>query len=90
MQIVDTHQHLWDLDLFHYSWLSSVPSLNRFFRMSDYLAATQGLNVVKSVHLEANVDEPYMLDEKMDRARPATFRRTCHLQFRLRPRTFRK
>ncbi len=63
MQIVDTHQHLWDIDLFRYSWLDSVPQLNRSFRMADYLSAVQGLNVVKSVHLEADVDEPYMLDE---------------------------
>ena len=63
MQIVDTHQHLWDTYLFRYSWLASVPSLNRSFRMPDYLAATRGLNVAKSVHLEADVDEPYMLDE---------------------------
>src|SRR4029077_6800541 len=63
MQIVDTHQHLWDKDLFHYSWLDSIPQLNRSFRMADYLAATKGLAVVKSVHLEADVDEPYMLDE---------------------------
>jgi predicted TIM-barrel fold metal-dependent hydrolase len=63
MQIVDTHQHLWDIDLFRYSWLGSVPQLNRSFRMADYLSAVQGLNVVKSVHLEADVDEPYMLDE---------------------------
>ena len=63
MQIVDTHQHLWDIDLFRYSWLDSVPQLNRSFRMADYLSAVQGLNVVKSVHLEADVDEPYMLEE---------------------------
>jgi predicted TIM-barrel fold metal-dependent hydrolase len=63
MQIVDTHQHLWDLDLFHYSWLNSLPALNRSFRMPDYLEAAKGLNVVKSVHLEADVDVPYMLDE---------------------------
>src|SRR5580704_12408215 len=63
MQIVDTHQHLWDLDLFHYAWLDSLPPLNRSFRMADYLAAAKGLNVVKSVHLEADVDELYMLDE---------------------------
>jgi predicted TIM-barrel fold metal-dependent hydrolase len=63
MQIVDTHQHLWDLDLFHYSWLNSLPALNRSFRMPDYLEAAKGLKVVKSVHLEADVDEPYMLDE---------------------------
>jgi predicted TIM-barrel fold metal-dependent hydrolase len=63
MQIVDTHQHLWDLDLFRYSWLSSFPVLNRSFRMENYVDAANGLNVVKSVHLEADVDEPYMLDE---------------------------
>ena len=63
MQIVDTHQHLWDTDIFRYSWLASVPALNRSFRMPDYLAATKDLNVVKSVHVEADVDEPYMLDE---------------------------
>lgn len=63
MQIVDAHQHLWDPDLFRYSWLDSLPALNRSFCMPDYLAAAGGLNVVKSVHLEADVDEPYMLDE---------------------------
>ena len=63
MQIVDTHQHLWDLDLFRYSWLDSLPALNRSFRMPDYLAAAKDLDVVKSVHLEADVDEPDMLDE---------------------------
>jgi len=63
MQIVDTHQHLWDPTLFRYSWLDSLPALNRSFRMPDYLAAAKGLNVEKSVHLEADVDEPYMLGE---------------------------
>ena len=63
MQIIDTHQHLWDLDLFRYAWLDSHPPLNRSFRMADYQAASQGLNVVKSVHVEADVDEPSMLGE---------------------------
>jgi predicted TIM-barrel fold metal-dependent hydrolase len=63
MQIIDAHQHLWDVDLFRYSWLESLPALNRSFRMPDYLTAAKGLNVVKSVHLEADVDEPYMVDE---------------------------
>jgi len=72
MRIIDTHQHLWDLDLFSYAWLETVepgslaagrPTLNRSHRMADYLAATQGLGVEKSVHVEADVDEPYMLAE---------------------------
>jgi len=63
MKIIDTHQHLWDLDLFTYSWLDEVPSLRRSFRMEDYLKAVRGLDVQKSVHLEADVDEVYMLEE---------------------------
>jgi len=65
MEIVDTHQHLWDVDLFSYSWLQSVPSLNRSFHMADYLQAAEGLRVVKSVHLEADVDEAFMLAETL-------------------------
>jgi len=63
MAIVDTHQHLWDPGMFSYSWLQNVPALQRAFRMSDYLEATKGLDVVKSVHVEADVDEPYMVEE---------------------------
>jgi predicted TIM-barrel fold metal-dependent hydrolase len=63
MKIVDTHQHLWDLDLFHYTWLEQLPVLNRSFRMNDYRHATNGLVIEKSVHLEADVDEPFMVDE---------------------------
>ncbi|HKT11040.1 MAG TPA: amidohydrolase [Terriglobia bacterium] len=63
MKIIDTHQHLWDLDLFKYSWLDGIPSLRKNFRMEDYLKAGEGLEIEKTVHLEADVDEPYMLDE---------------------------
>ncbi len=63
MKIIDAHQHLWDLDLFTYSWLNDFPSLRKSFRMEDYLKASEGVNIEKSVHLEADVDEAYMLDE---------------------------
>jgi predicted TIM-barrel fold metal-dependent hydrolase len=63
MKIIDTHQHLWDLDLFAYSWLDDVPALRKSFRMEDYLKAGESLDIEKSVHLEADVDEAYMLDE---------------------------
>jgi len=45
MKIVDTHQHLWDLDLFRYAWLEQLPVLNRSFRMNDYRDATSGLAI---------------------------------------------
>jgi predicted TIM-barrel fold metal-dependent hydrolase len=57
MEIIDTHQHLWDLDQFPYSWTPKQPALNRSFRLSDYYEATRDLPVAKSVHVEADVDE---------------------------------
>jgi predicted TIM-barrel fold metal-dependent hydrolase len=63
MKIVDAHQHLWDLDLFRYAWLKDLPALNHSFRINDYRDATKGLAIEKSVHLEADVDEPFMVDE---------------------------
>jgi predicted TIM-barrel fold metal-dependent hydrolase len=63
MKIVDTHHHLWDMDLFTFSWCKDFPLLNRSFRMPDYLETIRGLNIEKSVHVEADVDEPHMLDE---------------------------
>src|SRR5438874_1957540 len=63
MRIIDTHQHLWDLDLYSYSWCNSIPALNRSFRMADYLEAVRGVDLQQSVHVEADVDERYMLCE---------------------------
>lgn len=63
MEIVDTHQHLWDLSLFNYSWLEGVQALKRSYRPADYQEATRGVEVRKSIHVEADVDEPHILAE---------------------------
>lgn len=63
MQIVDTHQHLWDLDKLPYLWTANQPKLNRSFRINDYLEATEGIEIVKSVHVEADIDEAFIADE---------------------------
>jgi len=63
MKIIDTHQHLWDLEQFTYAWCNDIPILNRSYRTEDYLEATRGVDLAKSVHVEADVDEPYMIDE---------------------------
>ena len=56
LPIVDTHQHLWNLDRFKLSWMDEAPPvLKRSFHLADYLAATKGLNVVKAVYLEVDV-----------------------------------
>src|SRR5262245_11871516 len=65
MEIIDTHQHLWDLDQFPYSWTPGQPALNRSFRLSDYYEATRDLTVAKSVHVEADVDEDFILKETL-------------------------
>lgn len=57
LPIIDTHQHLWDLSKFTLPWhaVEDVPALRRSFVMSDYLEATKGLNVVKTVYMEVDV-----------------------------------
>ncbi len=63
MHLVDTHQHLWDLTRFPYSWCAGNPTLNRSFRPEDYEKASSGLNITKTVFMEADVDEPHALAE---------------------------
>lgn len=63
MKIVDTHQHLWDLDKFTYTWTKGNATLNRSFRVTDYQAATKGLEIHKTVFLECDVDEQFQVDE---------------------------
>jgi predicted TIM-barrel fold metal-dependent hydrolase len=55
-RIVDTHQHLWDLNRFNLPWIQKDSPLARSFVMRDYLQATNGLNVVKAVYMEVDVD----------------------------------
>jgi L-fuconolactonase len=56
LPIVDTHQHLWDLNRFRLPWIQKESPLARSYVMKDYLTATRGLNVVKSVYMEVDVE----------------------------------
>ncbi len=57
LPIIETHQHLWDVKKFTLPWHATedVPSLRRSYVMSDYLEATKGLNVFKTVYMEVDV-----------------------------------
>jgi len=57
LPIIDTHQHLWDVTKFQLPWHQgeATKPLQRSFVMSDYLEATKGLNVVKTVYMEVDV-----------------------------------
>ena len=53
--IVDTHQHLWDLDLLSLPWLQEAPQLARHHRIDDYLRAAEGHGVAQAVYMEVDV-----------------------------------
>ncbi len=61
LPIIDTHQHLWDLDLLPLQWVS--PPLDQNFVMKDYLSATKGLNVTKAVYMEVGAPVAYKRKE---------------------------
>jgi predicted TIM-barrel fold metal-dependent hydrolase len=58
MEIVDTHQHLWDLTKLRLPWLSDPKEqdLRRSFLLKDYDEATSGVNVVKTIYMEVTCD----------------------------------
>lgn len=63
LPIVDAHHHLWDLSRFPYRWLAPEAPPRRFgdhsaikrdYLADDYRADFDGLNLVGSVHVQAN------------------------------------
>jgi L-fuconolactonase len=57
LPVVDTHQHLWDLSKIRLGWVTKDHPLAHSFTPAEYAAATEGLNVVKSVYMEVDVVE---------------------------------
>jgi L-fuconolactonase len=55
-KVVDSHQHLWDLERFKLSWTQDKPTMARNYSIEDYRAATAGIPIVKSVYLEVDVE----------------------------------
>jgi predicted TIM-barrel fold metal-dependent hydrolase len=64
MRIIDAHHHLWDLERHHYPWLANPAPhpagepLRRSYRLSDFLEDARNQDLVKSVHLQAAMDDP--------------------------------
>jgi L-fuconolactonase len=55
--IIDTHQHLWDLSKFKLAWLEADSKLNHCYLPEDYAKAANGLNIVKTIYMEVDVEE---------------------------------
>ncbi|MCS6865329.1 MAG: amidohydrolase family protein [Gemmataceae bacterium] len=57
--VVDTHQHLWNLQEFQLAWFDPQTPEGRIlghnFTPKEYDEATKGLNVVKAVYMEVDV-----------------------------------
>lgn len=66
LRIVDCHHHFWDLEKHFYPWLSPRPlppamagdclPIAKSYGVEQLLADTAGLNLAKSVHVEAGFD----------------------------------
>jgi predicted TIM-barrel fold metal-dependent hydrolase len=63
LPIIDTHQHLWDLKKFRLPWIKEGTILAKNHLMSDYRQATEGLNVVKTIYMEVDLDPAQQKDE---------------------------
>lgn len=63
LPIIDTHQHLWDLDRFRLPWVEEGTPLARSYVLPDYRQAAEGLNIVKTVYMEVDVDPVQQDDE---------------------------
>src|SRR5262245_35965522 len=56
MTIIDTHQHLWDLNRFRLPWVKEGTILGRSYLLSDYHAAAAGTGIEKTVYMEVDVE----------------------------------
>lgn len=63
MPVIDTHQHLWDIEKFTLPWLPKDGPLAKSYGFAEYRKATEGLNVVKTVYMEVDVAENQQLAE---------------------------
>src|SRR5262245_19650559 len=63
LRVVDTHVHLWDLERLRLPWIRKESPLARSFVFKDYQTAVNGLNVVKAVYMEVDVDPKQHVDE---------------------------
>src|SRR5262245_37862743 len=62
-RIVDTHQHLWDLRRFRLPWIRDDSPVYLHFGVEECMQATNGLNVVKAVYMEVDVDPKQQVEE---------------------------
>lgn len=63
VDIIDTHQHLWDLNRLRLPWIEPGSILDRSYLTEDYRDATAAHRVTKSVYMEVDVAPGYQAAE---------------------------
>jgi len=54
LDIIDTHQHLWNLDRLNLPWVNGIPELNRSYKFTDYLRAAENSGVTRTIYMEVD------------------------------------
>jgi L-fuconolactonase len=57
LNIIDTHQHLWNLDRLNLPWVNGIPELKRSFKFADYLKAAAKSGVTRTVYMEVDAHQ---------------------------------
>ena len=62
--LIDAHHHLWDTSAFAYPWLNAAPAgIPRRYLLDDFLADAAGWSIVKSVHVQGEIDRTHSVAE---------------------------
>ena len=54
LDIIDTHQHLWNLDRLNLPWVNGIPELNRSYKFADYTSAAENSGVTRTIYMEVD------------------------------------
>ena len=66
IKIVDTHQHLWDLEKLKLPWLDNVPALKKEHLPAHYLKASEGTGIKRTIYMEVDAHADHKQKEIED------------------------
>ena len=66
IKIIDTHQHLWDLERLKLPWLENVPALNKEHLPAHYLKASEGTGIYRTIYMEVDAHADHKQKEIED------------------------
>jgi|TARA_B100000959_G_scaffold192449_1_gene201238 predicted TIM-barrel fold metal-dependent hydrolase len=64
-KIIDTHHHLWNLSKNKYDWIKDINNnnFNSNYLLENFLSDVEPLNLIKTVHIQAEINAQYELYE---------------------------